>query len=90
MRSIYYVFPPFDAADILTGPEAAELATLPGSFMTPFAYEIISQPGVTYGWSRKTESIRFVAFTDEANEWLLSFLEEKLVPRGATYVLGRK
>jgi len=90
MRSVYYVFPPFNSAEIAVGPEAAEINTLPGNFMTPYAYEIRSFDGLDFGWNRKTESYRFVCFTAEAEEKFLGLFNTELAPKGASLVKGRK
>lgn len=87
---IYYLIPPFDPADIVVGPEAAEMNTLSGNFLTSVAYEINSFRGLTVRWNARTESYRFLCFTPEGEAKLLSLFEERLAPRGATLVKGRK
>lgn len=90
MKEIYYLYPPVDPADILVGPEAAELDLLPGNFITPFAYELRSFPGLVFGWSRKTESYRFVCYSEPAKEKLFSLFSSRLEEKGAMLVKGRQ
>lgn len=89
MLSVYQLIPPFNPADIIVGPDAPALNTLPGHFLTPWAYELNMYLGIAWRWDRATEAYRFSLFSATAEAHLREMHEKHWAPRGALLVRAR-